>query len=321
MKRDLAFYGAAWVGSGTRGFAEEGYWWHKYAPGLSFEDSTFVAKTITAFRNEGNMRFDPYHYTPLDHFPDCVHVDVLRGHALNSVALSNPGIDDMLLRRRWQRLREPFFISFMTLANAKREYVKETRHFASVLERALPHFDSRRVALQLNVSCPNVGADMSEVTEKAIDQLSILERLDMPIVLKLNVLVSPEEAVEIAAHPACSGLCVSNTIPFGKHLPEEFWRRVFPNGSPLMRRNEKYGGGGLSGKPLLSEVARWVERFREIDGRTHVNAGGGILHHRDVRTLFDAGANSISFASVAMLRPWRVESIISNANYLNELYW
>lgn len=317
MKRDLTAYGPVWDGAGVRGFGLEGYWYHSYVPGgLSFEGSTFVAKTVTAHPNQGNMDLRVFHYTPEDYFPDCIYVDFFRGIALNSVGLANPGIQDFLNRKRWQKIWAPFFISFMTLGNSEDEYLRETEFFKKVLKRSLPFFSSRKVALQLNVSCPNVGADMSAVVKKAISQLTILGELDMPIVVKLNLLVTPEEAVRIARHPRCDGISIANTVPFGKHYDEKFWKRLFPKGSPLLKRNEKYGGGGLSGKVLLPEVADWVRRFRKLDSGTYINAGGGIMRASNVEVLLNAGANSISFATVAMLRPWRVKGIIRAGHYL-----
>jgi len=317
MKKSLTAYGPVWDGAGVRGFSKEGYWYHSLFPGgIRFEGSTFVAKTVTAQANQGNMDLRPFHYTPEDYFPDCIHVDLVQGIALNSVGLANPGIESFLTRKRWQKLQEPFFISFMTLNTPEEGYLRETEYFKNVLKRSLPHFSSRQVGLQLNVSCPNVGADMNTIVKKALAQLSILGELDMPIVVKLNLLVTPEEAARIASHPRCDGLCIANTVPFGKYYEASFWDKLFPKGSPLLARNEKYGGGGLSGKLLLPEVVKWVRRFREIDRNTHVNAGGGIMHANDVEKLLNAGANSISFATVAMVRPWRVKSIISAAHYL-----
>ena len=318
MKRSLHHYGPAWVGSGTRGFAKEGYWYHEYLPKDLFEGSTFVAKTITARYHKGNMPLVPFHHTPAETFPECIYVDPVRGLALNSVGLSNPGVQEFMLHNRWQRIREPFFLSFMTISNVEEEYIEETRFFVWALKRWLPDFDSRKVALQLNVTCPNVKADTSNVVKKALTQLSLLAEVNMPIVVKLNLLVTPEEAATIAEHPACDGICIANTVPFGTHYPKEYWEKSFPKGSPLLERNEDFGGGGLSGKPLFFEVVDWLRRFRRIDRCTYVNAGGGILHPRDVELLFEEGANSISFASVVMLRPWRVPGIIATAHALTE---
>lgn len=317
-RKSLHAYGPAWVGSGTCGLAKEGYWYHEFLPKDLFEGSTFVAKTVTADRNEGNMLLVPYYHTPIERFPKCIYIDLIRGLAINSVGLANPGVQEFLLRKRWQRIREPFFLSFMTLKNVEEEYVEETEFFTRVMEQNLPYFDSRKVALQLNVSCPNVGADTSNVVKKALTQLSILAKLAMPIVVKLNLLVAPEEAATIAEHPACDGICIANTLPFGTKFSKEYWEKLFPKGSPLLARNEKFGGGGLSGEPLFPGVVAWLQRFRVIDPHTYVNAGGGVMRPRDVERLIEEGADSISFATVAMVRPWRVPSIISTAHALTE---
>jgi len=38
------------------------------------------------------------------------------------------------------------------------------------------------------------------------------------------------------------------------------------------------------------------------------------MHSDDVDKMKEAGANAIEFATVAMLRPWRVKKIIKRAN-------
>lgn len=306
-------FGPVWDASGLRGFFGEGYWFHRLVPGLSFTGSTFVAKTTTTYRNPGNMplRED---YTPLRRFPDCVYVDWLQGITLNSVRLSGPGAEALLRTDRWTQIREPFFLSWMPIGKTLEEQVEEANEFVRLL-RHHPHFHlTNDLGLQLNVSCPNVGADLDAVLEKAETLLSILAELRLPIIVKLNLLVSPVVAARIAQHPACAGICITNTAPFGTVLDAEVWKRLFPNGSPLEKRNEEYGKGGLSGPLLLPYVVRWIEAFRLVGESTHVNAGGGIWHARDVDRLKEAGADSIFLGTVAMLRPWRVQSIITRAH-------
>ncbi|QQR79249.1 MAG: hypothetical protein IPJ68_03380 [Candidatus Moraniibacteriota bacterium] len=71
--------------------------------------------------------------------------------------------------------------------------------------------------------------------------------------------------------------------------------------------------GGLSGRPLLPLVEDWVRRARRAGFEDHINAGGGILHPKDVNRLRKAGADSVSIGSVATLRPWRLRAIIDRA--------
>jgi dihydroorotate dehydrogenase len=169
------------------------------------------------------------------------------------------------------------------------------------------------VGLQLNLSCPNVREQTKQeafnLVKKAHTQLDQLSVLGIPIVVKLNLLVKPSFAPDIARHPACTGLCISNSIPFGEVLPEWWWKEHFPNGSPLARRG--FGNGGLSGAPLLDEVLFWLRQFRRFDKDTYINAGGGILDPNDVIRLLEQRADSIFIGSVAILHPWMVRKIIT----------
>ena len=59
-------------------------------------------------------------------------------------------------------------------------------------------------------------------------------------------------------------------------------------------------------------------RLRDIEfGRAFnkpIVACGGILHPRDVRRVKQAGASAIEVGSASILRPWRVQPIIDEAN-------
>lgn len=307
-------FGPVWDGAGARGFSGEGYWYHRLVPGLDFTGSTFVSKTITTFGTKGNMLLTR-DYRPLKLFPDCIDVNLTEGIALNAVGLSGPSVRQFLATRRWHTIQEPFLISWMpVLGDDDPRHHREIPALIEALKEALRSFASDKVGLQLNISCPNVGADMHHLTEKAWFLLNMLSELKIPIVVKLNLLVPPDAAAHIARHRACSGICIANTIPFGTVLPSDWWQWKFSAGSPLAVHG--YGGGGLSGWVLLQYVAWWVREFRTHDITTHVNAGGGILHADDVDVLADVGASSIFFASVAMMRPWRVRSIIARGHKL-----
>ena len=47
MNQRVADFGPVWGASGVQGFFGEGYWFHRWVPGLSFDGCTFVAKTTT----------------------------------------------------------------------------------------------------------------------------------------------------------------------------------------------------------------------------------------------------------------------------------
>ena len=93
--------------------------------------------------------------------------------------------------------------------------------------------------------------------------------------------------------------------------PNRVWET---ESSPLA----KYGGGGISGRPLRALVCEWILRLRYAGFTKPINGGGGILSPEDAEHYRQAGASSIFLGSVAVLRPWRVRGIIRRAN---ELRW
>jgi dihydroorotate dehydrogenase len=70
----------------------------------------------------------------------------------------------------------------------------------------------------------------------------------------------------------------------------------------------------LSGAPLLSVVAEWVQEARRQGLKKPINAGGGILRPSDVDRLLTAGASSVFVGTIAILRGWRLQGTIRHAN-------
>ncbi len=304
-------FGCVFNASGTRNFFGNGYWFHKYWKpfGLNFAGSTFVAKTTTLAARDGNMPLDFPTLQPQKRLPPCVIVKPLKNVVLNAVGLSGPGLERLLEAYEWQTRTEPFLLSFMAAHPRLAERLGDLFVFVNVLKRHLPRFRAP-VGLQLNFSCPNAGVHHDELTKEVHESLAIAHNLGIPLLPKVNALVSTEEAVAITSHPSCDALVCSNTIPWGQMPDHINWRVLFgADISPLAQ----YGGGGLSGAPLLSIVSAWITRARLAGISKPIVGGGGILSAKDARTMFDSGASAIEFGSVTLLRPWRVLSIIRAA--------
>jgi dihydroorotate dehydrogenase len=306
-------FGPVWGASGVQGFFGEGYRFHRYLGPLApdFDGLTFVAKTTTLKERVGNTPLDD-NFKPLEMFPKSVHVGVRGfwyGYTLNAWGLSGPGAEKLLATRRWQNRTMPFMTSFMTVAGSPEEQLAEVVEFSNLLSQHNRAFVGE-FGIQLNLSCPNTDADTGKLIKEAarfLDAMSIIKR---PVIVKVSIDMDPKAVAEIAAHNVCNALCVSNTVKFGK-LPDKInWDKLYGKTSPLAH----LGGGGLSGAPLLPLVAEYVLRLRALGVTKHINAGGGILCPRDVLTLVNAGANSVSLGCMAMLRPWRVQSTIRYAH-------
>ncbi len=303
-------FGKVTDASGVRGFFGEGYphhrWWKPF--GLDFAGSTFVAKTTTLDSRSGNMPLNK-DLSPKEMLPKCVVVKPLRGVALNAVGLSGPGAMALFKDGRWQRRTDPFFLSFMSVQGTAPERLRELNVFVELLRMYLPYFRAP-VGLQINFSCPNVGLHADNLAEEAMSALTSASKLGIPLMPKFNVLLPPDAAKKVSEHRACDALCVSNTLPWGA-LPDTVdWVGLFGSAtSPLAAM----GGGGLSGKPLLPLTELWVRMARRHGVTKPINAGGGILSADDAARLLRAGADSVFIGTAAIIRPWRVRSIIRAA--------
>lgn len=295
--------------SGVRGFFGDGYPFHRLVPfGLSFDGSTFVAKTTTLDPHRGNITTRADGLTPRVR-QRCVKVDWRRGVVLNAFGLPGPGFKSLLETGRWQQLKKPFFLSFAAIGQSPDDTLREVRTFVRMLKQELPNF-AAPIGLQVNFSCPNVHP--REHLTNFGNQLNEYQALGIPIMVKLSAAQSVESALAIAEHPVCDSICVSNSIAWGELSDKIDWKGIFGDESPL----KDYGGGGLSGAPLLPIVADWVQCARAGGLHKPINAGGGIRKPTDVDTLIDAGASSIFVGSIAILRGWRLQATIQRANRL-----
>ena len=321
--RNISF-GPCWDASGVRGWFGEGYWFHRLPlmkTWLKMDGSTRVAKTTTLNANSGNMPIESFYsmFGPKEYFPRCIWWNFLSGRTLNSVGLSGPG-SKALLNAGLLTNDRPFMISFMSIKPDSKERVEEFAEFTKQLKRQLFSSSASGVmALQINLSCPNTGLDPDHLIHEAVDMLNIAAELEIPIVIKINIFAPTSAIKEIANHPTCDAICVTNAIPFGS-LPDRIpWGEIFPNGSPLKARKHAFGGGGYSGPELLPLVCEFVREARAEGITKPFNVGGGIRSAQDVvRVVKEAGLrrrhDSIFFASAAMIRPWSVPGIIRQAH-------
>lgn len=310
-------FGYALTCSGARGFYGEGYWFHRLWGGLGlldFRGATFVSKTLTLGRREGNMEMRGWQ--PTERLPRCIVVKPVKGAILNAVGLSNPGASSVL--DLWSSAPEalpggPKVLSFLTTGGSAEERLGEILGFATLIRAYLPPGHPVRLAglaIQLNLSCPNTGLDDHDLLREGRVYLDALSSLDIPVMIKVAATASPHVVQSIADHPACDAVICSNSIPWGK-LPSIIdWEGIFGTSvSPLAN----FGGGSLSGAPLLPVAAAWVKALRRTGFTKPIVGGGGILSRKGVEHMIRSGADAIEVGSAAILRPWRVRGIIHRA--------
>ena len=293
-------FGSVWDASGVRNFFGEGYPFHRAFKsfGLNFDGSTYGSETDPTNLGSGGGDMPLHGTMPRKLKPDCIVVKHRHGAVLNAVGLSGPGAEALFGGGRWQKRKKPFFLSFMAVGATLSKRLDELNGFMRLCDRHLPEFRAK-VGIQLNLSCPNTSHGASDDVGEA---KMMLAHLGIPIVPKFSVTTPVETVARIAEHPACDAVTVSNTVPWPKIAPDERERIFGTQASPL----EKYGGGGLSGAPLLPLVMDWLEEAQHAGFPKPIAAGGGILRTVDGQQLFHRGADAVCLGSIAILRPWRV---------------
>jgi dihydroorotate dehydrogenase len=202
-------------------------------------------------------------------------------------------------------------VSFMSVAPTSSERIHEAKLFFEKLQKLIRQCGVMNLGLQINVSCPNVGHVLSELMLEVEHTLDLASDLGIPVLVKVNALLRPGEAIRLTDHPACDGLIVSNSIPWGGLGDKIPWRKLFGTDvSPLAN----IGGGGLSGAPLLRIVGEWITAAKRLGVKKPIVGGGGILSTDDASYMLDCGADAIEIGSVSILRPWRVQGIIRYVN-------
>lgn len=330
MKLKNITFANVWGQSGVQGFFGEGdeYPHHRIYKlilglfGFSFTGATFVAKTITLnpriYPESSNTELKDG-YKLKKWFPNSIWVDFFGAKVVNAVGLANPGAEYMLKINKWQKRRGMFQISFMPMAGNLVEKLIETENFCKLVHQHMSPEKYKNYAIQINFSCPNTGHNQEQDPGEIIEILKIFRKYfpDTPLIPKFDLLFKQETIVAIK--PYCDAFLIGNTLPFGKGnlTGESWWKYYFPNGSPLLKYFGGKFAGGLSGKPLYAHLLNWVDRMEQVDPTVIIIAGGGIMTKRDIDLLSSFHCvKGIALGSVAIVRPWRLQSLIQYGNQI-----
>lgn len=297
--------------SGTRGFLGEGYWFHRLYclfRGFDFEGSTFIAKTSTWTPEAGSLPLDD-NFQPKERFPKCIRVYFRQGVALNAVAWSNPGLCALAETGKWQEIKRPFLVSLGVIGRNFLRRTSEAKSLAWYMREKLLPTLKVPIGVEVSVGCPN--RDHADAGAARDNLLVMRTVLDTPLVLKVHFETPVGIIKQIQDDGLCDALSLVNAIHWGS-LPDKIdWKKLFgTDTSPL----EKFGGGSLSGWPLIDISLGRVKELRQAGITLPIIAGGGIGCRRswrkDIDALKDAGADAISIGTAAIVRPWRMKSII-----------
>jgi dihydroorotate dehydrogenase len=279
------------VASGALGFDAKGWPWEWPLRWMGLLDPslfTVVVKTLTREPKKGNLRW----YKPWD----CIKLirDDLGNivGTANAIGLTNPGVD------WWREKIGPKI-------NSKKIPVVGSI-FGDLIElmemaEGLNKFDL--VALEINASCPNTIKGVLFNTKDIIYGCQAVKKASrFPLILKLSV-ANDVKTIVRETEDIVEAYSI-NSVP---------WRYIFPNKkSPL----EKFGGGGVSGKP--AQQLNW-ELTQALAEMTLVPIiAPGIWDFEDINRVKSLGADAISFGSVFTLYPWRPTIFVRRMERMRE---
>jgi dihydroorotate dehydrogenase (NAD+) catalytic subunit len=211
------------------------------------------------------------------------------GGMLNSVGLQGPGIEAWLEHG----LPELRATGARVIASIWGRTVEDFAVAAKMLERAT----SELVAVEVNVSCPNVEDRARMFAHSTASTAAVLRavrdaRLGLPVLAKLSP--NTFELVEIAGaalDAGAHGLTLVNTL-LGFGVDAEHRR-------PRLGA----GGGGLSGPPLKPVALRAVHDVARAHPGTPIIGTGGVESGEDAVEMLLAGASAIGVGTVTFREP------------------
>lgn len=311
-------FGSVHGASGVTGFfggdeyPHHGLYRKLFKDKFNFGGMTEVAKTSTAYPHKGNTRLASDGYSIKRMFPRSVYfLLALFNIMLNAIGLSGPGLEFLLKQNKWQSKIWPFFLSFMLVKGTKEERLAEARYIVSLLKK---YMHGIVYGIQLNFSCPNTKHGQEELIDEVHEVLAIFAELNVPLVPKFNILLSPEKVAAIMKDENCDAVCMGNTLPYSAlkgRIPA--WAYHVIRATSWLK---KFGGGGLSGKYLFPLLCDWLVEARQVGMPKPIIACGGISRRRDIYQLWERFpfVQAISIGTIAITRPWRVSKLIDYAN-------
>ncbi len=217
---------------------------------------------------------------------------------LNSVGLQGPGLDAWAQRDLPMLAADGARVVLSIWGRSVSDFGRAAERAADVAANAPG--GGAIVALEVNVSCPNVEdrsrmfAHSAETTARVMDTTSC----GLPRWAKLSPNVP--DIVEIAAgalRGGADGLTLVNTL-LGLALDPESGRPVLGG-----------GGGGLSGAAVHPVAVRAVWECRSAFPDTPIVGVGGVSSGRDAVELLQAGADAVQVGTATFRdpkAPWHV---------------
>jgi len=269
------------LASGPAGFGYE------LAHALDLEHiGAITTKTITIEPKAGNQQ---------PRLVDCA------SGALNSIGLENPGIE-AFAQTAHSRVVELPLRKILSLAASSRE------DMAKLVARAelLAGYD----AIELNLSCPNIGGKITGADAGAVDEFvrAAVGGTGLPVLVKLpgdsgNLLCSCERALQAGA----VGMTLINSV--------RGLRIDWNTGRPFLSREY----GGLSGPAILPIALARVFEVRKQFPDAFIIGTGGISDLGGALEMLMAGADLIGIGFGLMVDPELPQKLAEQLSvWLNE---
>ncbi len=224
------------------------------------------------------------------------------GGMLNSVGLAGPGVEG------WQReyLPELRRRRIKTIVSIWGRTVEEYARASELLATELDGI----VALEVNVSCPNLKAK-SEIFSHSVEATRAVIEAVQPVGIPIFAKLSPNthlvaDVAEAALDAGASGVTLINTV-LGMSI------------DPLTASLELGGGGGgLSGRAIRPIALRAVYELKKRIPEVVIIGVGGISTGRDALAMILAGASAIQVGTATFSDPKAPMRILGELSELCE---
>jgi len=256
--------------------------------------TAIIAKSATRFVRKGNfIPWNPLTWKYIRRLPG--------GGMLNAYGLTNHGVTACA-----GEIKVSGTQGFQVIPNFYPEFAKgtdpaihETLEAIGLYQQILgPYF----WALELNFSCPNSQEAIRENLVQAFKCSQAVKGKYPALFLIAKISIChPYEFAQELERLGVNALHAINTIPFEIIYPDQR--------SPLYQA----GGGGVSGGPALAAALTYNTGLRQ-QVKLPLIMGCGVRQREDVRRYLDAGADAVSFCTLALRRPREAAAIIVGFN-------
>jgi dihydroorotate dehydrogenase (NAD+) catalytic subunit len=214
---------------------------------------------------------------------------------LNSIGLQNPGIDEYL--KLFPTIKK-FFSKCPLIFSISGETVDDFEYLAN----RVAEIKSDLIALELNLSCPNLRSGGVTFSSSVNDSVNVCKKVkkvwEKSLIAKLSPLSDFKEMGISLESEGVDIFCAINTLP-GMRFD-------------IYKRKPSLGNfhGGLSGPALLPVSLKCVWDLRKVT-KLPIIGVGGVYSAESAIEMFMAGANYIGIGSSYYNNPDLLEEAVS----------